>query len=128
MVVFIGNKNKVLTSCLYFQLSRLPFSDSGYYLDNKKDAEKLDSGYYLYVLKNVYLLSTKPTFSQLSEEITDPPPTKKKNNNNNTNNRTQLLKHCHEENREFDSVQNHITMFARALVSKVGWVWWSGWT
>ena len=78
MVVFIGNKNKVLTSCLYFQLSRLPFSDSGYYLDNKKDAEKLDSGYYLYVLKNVYLLSTKPTFSQLSEEITDPPHKKKK--------------------------------------------------
>ena len=30
-------------------VSLLPFSDSGYYLDNKKDAKKLDSGYYLYV-------------------------------------------------------------------------------
>ena len=49
-----------------------------------------------------------------------PPPQKKNNNNNKNNNRKQLLKHCHEENREFDSVQNHITMFARALVSKVG--------
>ena len=48
-------------------MSLLPFSDSGYYLDNKKDAEKLDSGYYLYVLKNVYLLSTKPTCSQLKK-------------------------------------------------------------
>ena len=80
MVVFIGNKNKVLTSRLRFQLSRLPLSDSGYYLDNKKDAEKLDSGYYLYVLKNVYLLSTKPTCSQLSEEITAPPPPPQKKN------------------------------------------------
>ena len=28
------------------QLSRLCFSDSGYYYDDKKDAKKLDSGYY----------------------------------------------------------------------------------
>ena len=28
------------------QLSRLFFSDSGYYYDDKKDAKKLDSGYY----------------------------------------------------------------------------------
>ena len=28
------------------QLSRLYFSDSGYYYDDKKDAKKLDSGYY----------------------------------------------------------------------------------
>ena len=28
------------------QLSRLCFSDSGYYYDDKKDTKKLDSGYY----------------------------------------------------------------------------------
>ena len=28
------------------KLSRLRFSDSGYYYDDKKDAKKLDSGYY----------------------------------------------------------------------------------
>ena len=65
-------------------MSLLPFSDSGYYLDNKKDAEKLDSGYYLYVLKNVYLLSTKPTCPQLSEEITDQKTKTKTKNNRNT--------------------------------------------
>ena len=31
----------------------ITFRDSGYYLDNKKDAKKDDSGYYLYVYKNV---------------------------------------------------------------------------
>ena len=31
----------------------ITFRDSGYYLDNKKDVKKLDSGYYLYVYKNV---------------------------------------------------------------------------
>ena len=68
-------------------MSLLPFSDSGYYLDNKKDAEQLDSGYYLYVLKNVYLLSTKPTCLQLPEEITD----QKKQKQKQKTTETQLL-------------------------------------
>ena len=51
------------------QLSRLCFSDSGYYYDDKKDAKKLDSGYY----QNVYmkkmcagLKSLNLTLNQLS--------------------------------------------------------------
>ena len=36
------------------KLSRLRFSDSGYYYDDKMDAKKLDSGYYQYVyMKNI---------------------------------------------------------------------------
>ena len=37
------------------KLSRLCFSDSGYYYDDKKDAKKLDSGYYQYVYMKKYL-------------------------------------------------------------------------
>ena len=37
------------------KLSRLRFSDSGYYYDDKKDAKKLDSGYYQYVYMKKYL-------------------------------------------------------------------------
>ena len=48
-VVFIGNKDEIFNHINFpfmIKLSRLRFSDSGYYYDDKKDAKKLDSGYY----------------------------------------------------------------------------------
>ena len=46
-VVFIGNKNEIFINFPFMiKYSRLCFSDSGYYYDDKKDAKKLDSGYY----------------------------------------------------------------------------------
>ena len=61
------------------KLSRLCFSDSGYYYDDKKDAKKLDSGYYQYVyMKKIFagLKSLNSTLNQLylkkaPEEISD---------------------------------------------------------
>ena len=61
------------------QLSWLCFSDSGYYYDDKKDAKKLDSGYYQYVYmkKNIYIMGIfnfnfKPTlFKELRDEVND---------------------------------------------------------
>ena len=48
------------------QLSRLCFSDSGYYYDDKKDVKKLDSGDNRYVSKNIcsieiFNFTPKPT-------------------------------------------------------------------
>ena len=48
------------------KLSRLRFSDSGYYYDDKKDAKKLDSGSNRYVWKNIcsieiFKFTPKPT-------------------------------------------------------------------
>ena len=48
------------------QLSRLCFSDSGYYYDDKKDAKKFDSGDNRHVWKNIcsieiFNFTPKPT-------------------------------------------------------------------
>ena len=56
------------------KLSRLRFSDSGYYYDDKKDAKKLDSGYYQYVyMKNKFLNLTlnQLYLKKLPEETND---------------------------------------------------------
>ena len=98
-------------------MSRLPFSDSGYYLDNKKDAKKLDSGYYLYVLKNVYLLLIKPTSPQLPEEIT--------NKNRSTAFKALSIKSTiWLYSKPYYNVYLRITCTKTNIVSKVSWVWW----
>ena len=46
VIFLVIKRNLNFQSRFIKQLSRLCFSDSGYYYDDKKDAKKLDSGYY----------------------------------------------------------------------------------